>query len=73
MPQFLWVIRDFTLQLLDESGVPITSQDYLEKALEYKGTNMKEPKNEIRNCLKKFFPTRDCKTMIRPVVEEDQL
>ena len=23
MPQFLWVIRDFTLQLLDESGVPV--------------------------------------------------
>lgn len=33
-PSFLWIIRDFTLQLIDEDGESITSREYLEKALE---------------------------------------
>ena len=56
MPQFMWIIRDFTLQLLDEAGCAITATEYLEKALEYKGTNLQDPKNKIREVLKKFFP-----------------
>ena len=38
LPSFLWVVRDFALQLLDQDGDPITAKDYLEKALkEQKG------------------------------------
>ena len=33
-PSFVWVVRDFTLQLVDAEGEPITSKDYLEKALD---------------------------------------
>lgn len=33
-PEFLWLVRDFTLELSDESGKPISSRDYLEMALE---------------------------------------
>ena len=33
-PQFLWIIRDFTLQLIDIDGEPISSRDYLESALQ---------------------------------------
>jgi hypothetical protein len=33
-PSFVWVVRDFTLQLVDVEGEPITSKDYLEKALD---------------------------------------
>jgi hypothetical protein len=33
-PSFMWVVRDFTLQLLDAEGDPITSKEYLEKALQ---------------------------------------
>jgi len=29
----MWVVRDFTLQLLDAEQEPITSKEYLEKAL----------------------------------------
>lgn len=32
-PTFMWVVRDFTLQLVDQEGEPMTSKDYLEKAL----------------------------------------
>lgn len=33
-PSFFWVIRDFSLQLVDTEGDPITSNDYLERALQ---------------------------------------
>ena len=33
-PAFLWVVRDFTLQLLDKSGNRINAKEYLENALE---------------------------------------
>jgi hypothetical protein len=29
----MWVVRDFTLQLVDQEGEQISSKDYLEKAL----------------------------------------
>lgn len=32
-PSFLWIIRDFTLQLIDVDGESITSKEYLEDAL----------------------------------------
>ena len=32
-PQFYWVVRDFTLQLVDQDGEQINSKDYLERAL----------------------------------------
>ncbi len=28
-PQFIWVVRDFTLQLIDEKGKTLTPQQYL--------------------------------------------
>lgn len=34
MPQFFWVVRDFTLQLVDNDGEAITSKEYLEKSLQ---------------------------------------
>jgi hypothetical protein len=30
----MWVVRDFTLQLVDSEGDEITSKEYLDKALE---------------------------------------
>jgi len=39
MPKFLWVVRDFSLQLVDEQNNDISPKDYLERALqEYKGS-----------------------------------
>jgi hypothetical protein len=33
-PAFLWVVRDFALQMVDQSNNPIGSKEYLEKALD---------------------------------------
>jgi DNA repair exonuclease SbcCD ATPase subunit len=74
-PSFLWVIRDFTLQLVDESGNSFPPKTYLERAL----TPMQgfsegvEVKNRIRRMLLAFFPNRDCVTLKRPVEDESKL
>lgn len=74
-PAFMWVVRDFTLQLVDEEGEAMTPKDYLEKALEpQKGfSDTIEQKNRIRRLLKSFFQERDCCTMVRPVTKEEEL
>jgi hypothetical protein len=74
-PSFMWVVRDFTLQLLSEDDEEMTPNQYLEKALEeQKGFSDKtEEKNRIRRLLKSFFKERQCFTMIRPVTDEDSL
>ena len=74
-PSFMWVVRDFALQLVDLEGEPITSKEYLEKALQpQKGfSDGVEQKNRIRRMLKSFFKERDCCTMIRPLTKEENL
>jgi Guanylate-binding protein, N-terminal domain len=71
----MWIVRDFTLQLVDQEGESITSKEYLDKALEIqKGfSDNVESKNRIRRLLKSFFKERDCCTMIRPLTNEDNL
>ena len=34
MPKFMWVVRDFSLQLMNEKNEAISPQQYLERALE---------------------------------------
>ena len=71
-PSFLWVLRDFSLQLIDDNGENISPKEYLEKVLE--GTrNINDPKNKIRKLIKSYFKDRDCFTMIRPLTNENQL
>ena len=74
-PSFLWVLRDFTLQLVDEDGDSITPRGYLESALtQQKGfTDEIEQKNRIRRLVQTFFKDRDCFTMVRPLTDEEQL
>lgn len=74
-PAFMWVVRDFTLQLMDEDGEPISSKDYFEKSLEpQKGfSDSIEQKNRIRRLLKSFFVERDCCTIVRPLTKEEDL
>ena len=63
------------MQLVDTEGDPISSKEYLEKALEsQKGfTDDIEKKNRIRRLLQTFFPERDCLTMVRPLLDEKKL
>ena len=74
-PTFLWVVRDFSLKLVDTDGEVLTSRDYLEKALQtQKGfSDSVEEKNRIRRLLKDFFKDRDCCTLVRPVSNEADL
>lgn len=74
-PSFLWVVRDFTLKLVDLEGKPLGPKEYLEKALELqKGvSDAIESKNRIRKLLKHFFQDRDCVTFVRPLEDENQL
>ena len=71
----MWIVRDFTLQLVDSEGEQISSKEYLEKALSnQKGfSDSVEQKNRIRRLLKSFFTDRDAVTMIRPLTDENRL
>ena len=74
-PSFMWVVRDFTLRLLDTEGNKINSKEYLEQSLkEQKGTSdAVENKNRIRRMITSFFKDRDCFTMVRPTENEKDL
>ena len=85
-PSFLWVLRDFALELVDENGKNVTTKQYLENALREENTNLishneynkgiieeMNKKNDIRKIIKLFFRERDCYTLIRPVNDEKKL
>ena len=85
-PSFLWVLRDFALELIDNQGNEVTTKQYLENALKEENINLISnnsynkgileeinKKNDIRKILKLFFKERDCYTLVRPVYEEKKL
>lgn len=76
-PAFLWVLRDFSLDLGIES-----SADYLENCLkDLKVTDVsnkqelqtKQIQNQMRNQIKKTFKRRSCFTLPRPTQAEKDL
>ena len=68
-PSFLWVVRDFSLRLLNLDGEAISSKEYLEQSLAIQRgfTESIEHKNRIRRLITQVFPDRDCFTLVRPV------
>jgi hypothetical protein len=66
-PAFLWLLRDFYLDLEDKMGNPITPSDYLESALApVPGDSVSvQSKNTIRSSIKSLFPSRDCFALVR--------
>ena len=76
-PYFLWLLRDFSLRLVDKNGKNITEKQYLESALEnIKGDENNEiiqEKNRVRTLIRAYFPERDCFALVRPVEEEKNL
>ena len=72
----MWVVRDFSLQLVDDQNKEINSMEYLERALSDSpagSTQESAQKNQTKQHLRKYFPHRDCFTMVRPVVNENNL
>ncbi|XP_034973751.1 guanylate-binding protein 1-like isoform X2 [Zootoca vivipara] len=66
-PDFIWAVRDFTLQL-EIDGQPITEDGYLENALRLRkgDTEQIQKFNVPKSCIRKFFPSRKCFTFDRP-------
>lgn len=74
-PSFLWVLRDFSLELVNTLGEDITPQQYLENSLAaHKGISDEvERKNRVRRMIKQFFPERNCFPLVRPLVNEGRV
>jgi hypothetical protein len=64
-PNFMWVVRDFGVRL-ERNGVKLSAREYLEDALtvEPGSSEATEQKNAVRTVLRRFFPQRDCMTMV---------
>ncbi|XP_072889364.1 guanylate-binding protein 1-like [Hemitrygon akajei] len=61
-PEFVWVIRDFTLDL-NINGKEVTPNEYLEHNLQLKDSEISEQDkkyNELRRCIRNLFPSRCC-------------
>ncbi|XP_054577260.1 guanylate-binding protein 4-like [Eptesicus fuscus] len=73
-PDFVWVVRDFTLEL-ELDGRIISDDQYLENALKLApGTRDKiQQANIPRECIRKFFPKRKCFTFDRPTNDKKLL
>ena len=74
-PDFYWVLRDFSLQMVDEYGDEITPHEYLENALQMTDESSveSETKNKIRELICAFFQQRRCFPLVRPVINETDL
>ena len=71
-PHFVWVARDFALQLVGDDNEPIDPTTYLNNALRIHG-DIDAPKNRVRKAINALFPNRDCVCMVRPVTDENKL
>lgn len=63
-PKFLWLLRDFVLEM-KEDGHNITENEYLESKI--------NNYTEVKQALVKFFRMRELMTMVRPSNDEYQL
>ena len=74
-PKFLWVLRDFVLDIEDRNHRKVTPREYLENALheESQFAKSNEVNKKIRKSLLQFFKDRECLTMVRPVNDESDL
>ena len=73
-PSFVWLLRDFYLDL-EDGDASITPAQYLESALRNvpNTTPSAEAKNQIRDSIRGLFPERECFPLVRPVNDEASL
>jgi hypothetical protein len=72
MPSLLWVIRDFSLQLVDTEGRTVTPNQYLEYALS-SGSGTDPETTKIQQVLRETFSSKDCRTLVQPCSSEEDL
>jgi len=70
-PAFMWALRDFHLEPMDNTGAPISERQYLENALQ--NVPGQDEKNTLREGIKDLFRQRNCMTLPRPCNDEADL
>uniref|UniRef100_A0A8B9BKP1 GB1/RHD3-type G domain-containing protein n=1 Tax=Anser brachyrhynchus TaxID=132585 RepID=A0A8B9BKP1_9AVES len=73
-PNFVWAVRDFTLQL-EVDGKEISEDEYLENALKLKdgrgAVQEAQNYNRLRECIHQLFPERKCFVFDQPARRRD--
>lgn len=74
-PKFLWILRDFVLELRDVRGNQVGPAQYLDSALCDVAhiRNLSQESKNIREGIVNFFRERDCITMVIPCTDEKDL
>lgn len=74
-PKFVWVVRDFALDLVDEYNTEITPDEYLERSLKPQvGFDAATTeRNRLRSMMTAFFTERACFPLVRPLLDEEAL
>ena len=73
MPKFMWLLRDFTLNIEDERHNKLTPTQYLENCLAEEGKYAHDDSKKIKKSITNYFKERECMTLVRPVNEERDL
>lgn len=69
MPAFFWILRDFSLRLVDKSGNALTTDEYLENALQTSDPQ----KDQVRGAIRGAFPKRKLITLPRPTNDDNNM
>ena len=67
MPNFYWILRDFSLKLTNKEGNEISENEYLDQALQI---STDPTKNSVRQAIRGSFPNRTLITLPRPSMNE---
>ncbi|XP_068524449.1 guanylate-binding protein 2-like isoform X2 [Anas acuta] len=70
-PGFVWAVRDFVLEL-SVDGRRVNEDEYLEHVLRLQpgSSRVVQEQNELRRCLRDFFPNRKCFVLPLPAEPE---
>ncbi|XP_061452504.1 guanylate-binding protein 1-like [Rhineura floridana] len=69
-PNFIWIVRDFTLQLALKDGHHISEDEYLENALKMR-KDASEQQDLPKKFLRRYFPSRKCFVFECPASRRD--
>uniref|UniRef100_A0A3B1KE50 Guanylate binding protein 1 n=1 Tax=Astyanax mexicanus TaxID=7994 RepID=A0A3B1KE50_ASTMX len=71
-PNFIWAVRDFSLELTTREKGPIKEDEYLDNALQLKnGIDDKVLNYNLpRQCIRNYFPSRKCFVFPMPAAPE---
>lgn len=75
LPSFVWVLRDFSLEIVDGDGNEISADEYMEESLADQAAFDRDTRarNKVRKAVREYFPHRHCVTLVRPVEDEEDL